>query len=161
MHRLNRFRTVRALGAALPVLLVASAGCDIAMAEHKAKETVEWKKTYQIEPGGRFEIGNINGKIQILPGDGNTIEVVATKIGHGMTSEAAKEAIGRIEIVEDVSAGVVKIQTKIPNRSGGGLFGSSGVQVEYTVHVPAGAAVTASTVNGGVEITGLSGRVSA
>ena len=89
MDTLNGFRTVRALGVVLPLLLVASAGCDIAMAEHKAKETAEWKKSYELQPGGRFEIGNVNGRIQILPGQGNTIEVVATKIGHGMTSEAA------------------------------------------------------------------------
>src|SRR5215203_4125632 len=120
MHRLNRFRAVRALVVVLPVLLVASAGCDIAMAEHKAKETSEWRKSYQLQPGGRFEIGNVNGKIQILPGEGNTIEVVATKIGRGMTAEAAKEALGRVEIAEDVSPGVVKIQTKMPNRSGSG-----------------------------------------
>ena len=159
MHTLNGFRTVRALGVVLPLLLVASAGCDIAMAEHKAKETSEWKKSYELQPGGRFEIGNVNGRIQILPGQGNTIEVVATKIGHGMTSEAAKEALGRIEIAEEVSAGFVKIQTKMPNRSGSGLFGGGGLQVEYVVHVPAGAEVTASTVNGGVEVTGLSGKV--
>jgi len=161
MHTLSRFRTVRALGAVLPVLLVASAGCDIAMAEHKAKETSEWKKSYELRPGGRFEIGNVNGKIHILPGQGNTIDVVAIKTGHGMTSEAAKEAINRIEIAEEVTDSLIKIQTKIPNRSGSGLFGGSNLQVEYTVHVPQGAEVSASTVNGGVEITGLSGKVNA
>jgi len=161
MYTLHRFRTVRALGTILPVLLVASAGCDIAMAEHKARETAEWKKSYELQPGGTFEIGNVNGKIQILPGQGNTVEVVATKIGQAMTAEAAKEALGRIEIAEEVSPGVVKIQTKIARGSGGGLFGSGGVQVEYMVRVPAGADVKASTVNGGLEITGLSGKVNA
>ena len=36
-----------------------------------------------------------------------------------------------------------------------------GTQVKYTVRVPAGAEVKFTTVNGGVEVTGLSGRVTA
>jgi hypothetical protein len=161
MHTLNRFRTVSALGAILPVLLVASAGCDIAMAEHKAKETSEWRKTYDLQPGGRVEIGNVNGKIQVVPGEGNKVEVVATKIGHAMTSEAAKEALNGIEILEDVSATGIKIQTRIARRGGGGLFGGSNLQVEYMVRMPIDAELKASTVNGGVEVTGLSGKVNA
>jgi hypothetical protein len=161
MPTLNRFRTISALGAILPVLLVASAGCDIAMAEHKQKETSEWRKTYDLQPGGRVEIGNVNGKIQVVPGEGNKVEVVATKTGHGMTSEAAKEALNGIEILEDVSSTVVKIQTRIARRSGSGLFGGSGLQVEYMVRVPVSAEVKATTVNGGVEVTGVSGKVSA
>jgi len=159
MHILNRFRAVRAAGAVLPVLLVASAGCDIAMAEHKAQATSEWRKTYELESGGRVEIGNVNGKIQILPGQGNTVEVVATKIGHAMTREAAQESLAGIEILEDVSPAGVKVQTRIARRNSGGLFGGGTLQVEYMVRVPLNAEIKASTVNGGVEITGLSGKV--
>jgi len=162
MHRLNTFRTVRTVGTAvLPALLIVSAGCDIAMADHKAKETSEWRKSYDFQPGGRFEIGNVNGRIHILPGQANTVEVVAVKSGSAMTQEAAKEALNRIEIAEEVSAGVIKIQTKFARASGGGLFGGNSLHVEYTVRVPVDAEVRASTVNGGVEITGLSGRVNA
>ena len=41
----------------IPVLVVASAaasGCDIAMANFKEKETSEWRKTYDLQPGGRI-----------------------------------------------------------------------------------------------------------
>ncbi|MEO6212296.1 MAG: DUF4097 family beta strand repeat-containing protein [Vicinamibacterales bacterium] len=157
MHTMNRFRAVAAV---LPVLLVASAGCDIAMADHKEKETSEWRKTYELQPGGRVEIGNVNGRIQILPGQGSTVDVVAVKIGTGASKESAKEALSRIEIIENISPAVVKVETRMA-RNGGGLFGGSGVQVEYTVHVPLNADVRASTVNGGVEITGIAGRVTA
>ena len=98
---------IRALATLLPLLVVASAGCDIAMADHSQKATAEWKKTYEIQPGGRFEVTNVNGKIDVQPADGNTVEVVATKIGSGATPEAAKEALDRIKIEESVSAGVV------------------------------------------------------
>lgn len=155
-----RSRTIPAAALVLPMLLVASGGCDIAMADHKVKETSEWRKSYELQPGGRVEIGNVNGKIEILQGTGNTVEVVALKIGRGPSREAAKEALDKIDITEDVSPGSVKVETKM-QRMSGGLFNGGGRQVEYTVRVPANAEVRASTVNGGVEINGLGGKINA
>lgn len=71
---------MRAAALILPLLLLATAGCDIAMAEHKQKETAEWRKTYQLQPGGRVEIGNINGRIDVKPSEGNDVEIVATRL---------------------------------------------------------------------------------
>lgn len=155
MRTLNH-RT-RAAALVLPVLLVASTGCDIAMADLKQKETAEWRKTYELQPGGHVEISNVNGKIDVQPGTGNTVEVVAFKSARAVSSEAAKEALGRIEIQENVSPGDVRIQTRM--QRSGALFSGGNLQVEYTVRVPAGADVKFSTINGGIEITGLKGRI--
>ena len=144
----------------LPLLLVASAACDIALSEQREKETAEWRKTYELQPGGRLEIGNVNGKIDVQPGQGNTVEVVAEKIAHGASKEAAAEALKRIEIKEEASPTLVKIETKL-QRGDGGLFSGGNLQVQYTVRVPANLEVHVSTVNGGVEITGVQGRVTA
>lgn len=147
--------TSRALATLLPLLLVAS-GCDLAMADHAEKATAEWKKTYELQPGGRFEVANVNGKVQVFPGDGNTIEVVATKTGSGGSQEAAKEALDKIQITESVSGGEIKIETKV-ERSGD--WGRRGTSVEYVIRVPAGIDLKATTVNGGVDIRGLTGKV--
>jgi hypothetical protein len=146
----------RALATLLPLLLVASGGCDIAMADHSEKATAEWRKTYELQPGGRFEIGNVNGKVEVLPGTGNTVEVVATKTGSASTQEAAKEALQRIQIAESVSAGEVKIETKVDRSND---WGRRGTSVDYVVRVPANIDVKAITVNGGVEVTGVAGKV--
>lgn len=151
---------VRAAALVLPMLVVASAACDIAIAEHKNKETAEWRKTYQLQSGGRLEIGNVNGKIDVRPGEGNAVEVVAEKIAQGPSPEAAREALERIEIKDEASASLVKIETKI-QRGSGGLFSGGNLQVRYTVRVPANLEVHLSTVNGGVDVTGLNGRVTA
>ncbi len=150
----------RAAAFALPVLLVTSAGCDIAIADHRQKETAEWRKTYEVQPGGRVEIGNVNGRIEVRPAEGNTVEVYAKKIASGPTSEAAKQALGRIEIAEESSPSLVKIETKL-QRSAGGFFVGGGLQVEYTVRVPKSIEVRVSTVNGGVEIEGFGGKINA
>jgi len=148
-----------AAAAILPMLLVASAGCDVITADLKHSETAEWRKTYDLAPGGRVEISNINGKIVVEPSTGNAVEVRAQKTAKAATEAGAKEALERIEIREEVSPSSIMIATKIPRASG--WFEMGGTQVKYTVRVPAAADVKFTTVNGGVELMGLTGRVNA
>ena len=89
---------------------------------------------------------------QVEPSTGNTVEVVAQKTAKAATIAAAKEALEKIEIREEVSSSSISISTKLPR--GGGWF-DGGTQVKYTVRVPAGAEVKFTTVNGGVDVTGL------
>jgi hypothetical protein len=149
--------TVRLAALILPVLLTASAGCDLAMAQFRERQTARWTKSYDLQPGGRFELNNVNGRIKVEPSNGNTIEVVADKTAKASSMDAAKAALERIEIREEVSPGVVRLETRV-NR-GGGMFGGAGFEVSYTVRVPAGAEVKLSTVNGGIELAGLAGRL--
>jgi hypothetical protein len=151
----------RALAAAilLPVLLAGAAGCDIVTADFRHKETAEWRKTFELQAGGRVEIGNVNGRIDVEPSSGNTVEVVAQKSARGPTPEAARAALDRIEIREDISASGIKIETR--HQRSGGLFNRGGSEVRYAVRVPAGADVRFATVNGGVNLTGLNGRIEA
>jgi DUF4097 and DUF4098 domain-containing protein YvlB len=145
----------------VPLLLasVASTGCDIVTADLRSEETAQWHKTYQLDQAGRVEIGNINGKIEVEPSTGNTVDVTAVKKARGATPEAAKAALERATINEDVSSGRVKIETKIARSEG--IFGGNNVSVEYHVRVPAGAEVKFTTVNGGIDISGLEGRITA
>ncbi|HJR58948.1 MAG TPA: DUF4097 family beta strand repeat-containing protein [Vicinamibacterales bacterium] len=151
---------LRAVAWLLPILVVASAGCDIAMADFREQEVAEWRKTYELQPGGRVEIANVNGKIEVMPGPGSSVEIFAKKIGKAASKEAAKQALERIQIVESNTGGVIKVETRL-ERSNGGMFGHSNRQVEYVVRVPANAELKLSTVNGGVEIAGMTGRIHA
>jgi hypothetical protein len=155
MTRRHSPRRLAAL--ALPMLFLASAGCDIAMADFKEQQSSRWTKTYELQPGGRFELANVNGKIDVQPSSGNTIEVVAEKTSKAASVEAAKQALERVEIVESVSGGNIRIETRTPR--GSGVFGHANTQVRYTVKLPAGADVKLTTVNGGIELTGLTGRL--
>src|SRR3982751_1969812 len=157
---MNRLAIRRLLPVLVLPLLIASTGCDIVTAEFRSEETDEWRKSYPLGASGRLEISNVNGKIDVRPGNGNTVEIVAVKKAKGPSPEAAKAALERIQIVEDVSAGRGRIETKV-ERNGGGMFHGGGLQVEYRVRVPAGAEVKLETVNGGIDITGLTGRVNA
>jgi len=146
------------LSAVLPMLLLATAGCDIVTADLKHAETAEWRRTYELEPGGSVEIRNVNGKIRVERSTGRTVEVVATKSGRGGTPDEAKRALERIEIVETAAPSSIRIETKLQRT--GSWFGSS-PSVEYAVRVPEGGRLSVTTVNGGVELRDISGDITA
>ena len=145
---------------AVPLLAasIAVTGCDIVTADFRVEESAQWRKSYQLDPKGRVEISNVNGKIEVEPSTGNAVEIEATKKARGASSEAAKAALDRVTITEDVSGGRIRVETKVARVSGFSL-GTGGVQVLYRVKVPARADVKFSTVNGGVELTALEGRI--
>jgi hypothetical protein len=157
---MTRIVNPRLLPVLLLPLLIASSGCDIVTAEFRSEETAEWRKSYPLDASGHLEISNINGKINVEPSNGNTVQVVAIKKAKGPTPEAAKAALERIQIADDASAGRVRIETKVAP-GGGGMFNRGSLQVEYRVRVPVGAEVKVETVNGGIEVSGLKGRVNA
>ena len=145
----------------LPVLLLlfvaaAASGCDIVTADFKSKESSEWRKSYPLQPGARVELSNVNGRIEVTPAAGNTLEVVAVKTARGATAEAARAALDRIEIRDEANASGVRIETKTVR---GGPFNHGGGEVRYTVRVPPSANVRFTTVNGGIELSGLDGQV--
>ena len=144
----------------LPLLVASMAACDIVTADLRSQETAEWHKTYQLDANGRVEISNVNGKIEVEPSSGNTVDITALKKARGASTDAAKAALERASIVEDVSSARIKVETKMTNLNGI-VFNAGNVQVEYRVKVPAGAEVRFTTTNGGIEITGLQGRITA
>lgn len=162
MNTTSRYARRRA-ALVLPALIVASAaaaGCDLAMSHYTQEETAEWRKTYELKPGGTLEITNINGKIEVEPSTGNAVEVVAEKSARAGSVEAAREALRRIEIQETASPDRVRIETKV-QRPAGGMFNHANQEVRYTVKVPPSLDVRFTTVNGSIELTGLTGHINA
>ena len=153
----RRRASLRVLAPALLVAAVAAQGCDIVTAELRHAETAEWRKTYDLQPGGRVEIINVNGKIEVEPSAGNSVEVVAKTTAKGATPEAAKENLSRVEIVDSSAGSTIHVETKVHR---GGWMNSS-ANVTYTVKVPANAELKFATVNGGVELRGISGTIEA
>jgi DUF4097 and DUF4098 domain-containing protein YvlB len=153
-------RVTRRLAPAVAIALLAfaSTACDIVTADLRSEESTNWQKSYPLDASGRLEISNVNGRIRVEPSSGNTVDVTATKKARGATPEQAKAALERATIVETVSAGSVKLETKIARMTGIVMNGGN-LQVEYVVKVPPGAEVRLVTVNGGIEIAGLKGRV--
>jgi DUF4097 and DUF4098 domain-containing protein YvlB len=148
--RALRHQTTRI--AAIAILSGTLSACDLAFSHFNEQASDTWTKTYPLSEGGRLEVKNTNGFIRVEAGSGNQVEVSAEKIGRGATLEAAKESLKTIEVVEDVSADRVRLETK---RQGGGSFGRSGFEVRYTIRVPSSAQVELQNTNGEVRVTGV------
>jgi hypothetical protein len=148
--------TKSVLAALLSLGVVVSTACDLAMVDLKEQATERWSRTYELEPGGRFELQNVNGRIDVQPSEGRAVEVVAEKTARAASTDMAKEALGRVRIEESVTPQSVRIETQTDRTEG--FFNRSGnVSVRYTVRVPAGTRVDIRTTNGGIELGGVRG----
>ena len=136
--------------AAIAVLCTTLGACDLAFSGFKEQATDTWDKKYPLSDGGRLEVKNTNGYIRVEVGS-DQVEVHAERVARAATPEAAKEMLGKIEMVEDVTADRVRIETRRP--SGG--FGHGGVEVRYTIRVPSSAQVELENTNGEVRVTGV------
>jgi len=120
------------------------------------KETEEM--TFDVAPGARVSLENINGDINIINGDSGKIHLVAYK------KAGKQEYMDDLKVVVDADENYVRIETRHP-KSEGGWFNwgkdSSG-SVAYELEVPDDVDLDSiSTVNGDVEIIGVNGMVKA
>jgi Putative adhesin len=107
--------------------------------------TKEFNQSYPLQPGGSFELLNVNGTVEVQGWDRNEIEVHAVK-----TAKQRESDLERVTIEVDAKPNVVSITTRYPQNEG------VEVAVEYTVHVPHGARVEhIGTVNGTLRVFGV------
>jgi DUF4097 and DUF4098 domain-containing protein YvlB len=169
---------VAVLALAVPLL----AGCDIQVGDNGVSFDVtansardEWRRTYTLPEGGRFEIANANGRIEVTQGEGREVEVVAERRVRGGSEDEARRFLESLSMGEEVSAERVRIEAQLPDQRSSGRS----VTVSYTVRVPSGlnlslvtgngevvienvtGTVDASTTNGGIGAEGISGSVKA
>jgi hypothetical protein len=111
-----------------------------------------WSRTFKIGPSGSLDLSNISGDIVITGGAGDEIRVEAVKQANGHNADETKRQLEGITIEASERAGRVEISTSYPRKQ------NSQVDVDYAVHVPAGAAVSVRSVSGNIELTGLKGE---
>jgi hypothetical protein len=105
----------------------------------------EFNQSYPLQPGGTFELQNVNGPVEVQGWDQNVVEVHAVKTAKNKESDLARVSI-------DVTAkpASVSIMTRYPQDEG------VEVAVEYVIHVPHNAKVEhLGTVNGTLRVAGV------
>ncbi|HEY6552944.1 MAG TPA: DUF4097 family beta strand repeat-containing protein [Vicinamibacteria bacterium] len=131
------------------VWAVAASACVVGGPLTARDTTVE---TRDLDPGGRFSLENVNGRVTLTTWDEPRVRIEADRAAR--TEEALREL--RVEIEGDGRR--VSVRTRTPR---GFRFGRGGGRVDYQVTVPADAEVRVSTVNGRIEIEGVAGAVRA
>jgi hypothetical protein len=105
----------------------------------------EFNQTYPLQPGGTFELQNVNGTVDVQTWDRDEVEVRAVK-----TAKHKESDLDLVSIDVDAKRGSVSVTTRYPQNEG------VEVAVEYIVHVPHCAHVEhLGTVNGTLRIAGV------
>jgi hypothetical protein len=153
-------------------LVAAGVACDVKISKDgdvsvdvaSGKASDEWRRTFSLPQGGRLEIINVNGLIEVYPASGSEVEIIARREVRARSEEEAKAGLTKAEMLEDVGPDHVKIEVK-PNDQGVG-FGQHGrvsingrLSIQYRVSVPAGLATWFRTENGVVRLENIAGRI--
>jgi hypothetical protein len=130
---------------------------DISVNHPHGRASREWTRSFPLEPGGRVELVNVNGPIEVGVGPAGTVSLRATITAHGMTEDRAKQILAEAEIEESASPRHVRVATVRRNRS----RGPGGVEVSYQATVPEDARVDINANNANVNVAGVRGPVQA
>ena len=136
--------------------LLGLAGCGVIDLGSEAKET--WTKHYTLDRGGEFAVRNTNGRIEIVAGDGDGIDVTATKVARASSDDGAKDVLKQMSIKESVAPDRVSLESAFDSI---GFSLVSSRRVDYVVHVPRWINVDLRSTNGEQKISDLGGTLKA
>jgi len=105
----------------------------------------EFDRTYPLQPGGSFELQNVNGTVDVQSWDRDEVEVHAVK-----TAKRQESDLSLVSIDIEAKPGAISVTTRYPQNEG------VEVNVEYVVHVPRCAHIEhLGTVNGTLRVAGV------
>ena len=148
----------------LPALLLPA--CDVKVGEKgvsldvsagRASDT--WSRTYTVAAGGRLEAVNVNGGIEVTAAPAGQLEMTVERQVRSLTDEAARDRMAQTEVFETSTPGsvTVRVQDKRDaerKRRGG----PGGLSSKMTIKLPPGLTVSLSTENGPIQLEQVDGR---
>jgi DUF4097 and DUF4098 domain-containing protein YvlB len=149
------------------IAIAAAAFVTLACAPAVAQREDTFRWSGELAAGKTIEVSGINGDVQARPSSGRTVEVVAVKRGDDDDPTAVD-----IEVIEGTDG--IEVCAVYPGRGGSRNttcdhgnddhddddWEDNDVEVDFTISVPSGVAFDGSTVNGGIDVSGLSSDVS-
>ena len=145
---------------------------DIEGVSMRHNATNEWTRHYSLAQGGRVELINSNGPIDVVVGPAGAVDIAAVIEAGAMTETRAREILAEVTMQEAVTPDHIRVAVLRKARGGR-------VVVRFKVAMPAdgrlemstnngelkaggfGAHVKAMVVNGGIELSALRGTVDA
>lgn len=145
-----------------------TAGCDVQVGEKgfsldiaRGKVSDEWVRTYTLSANGRVEIEGVNGTIEVMPAQGREVEVRAEREIRSHSDEAAREALQKVQMLEEVSPDRVRVQATGVSEDQFPFGRHDSLSIRYTVRVPPALTVALKTQNGGIRVQDVNARVEA
>jgi hypothetical protein len=156
-----------ALGAAMPVLTAGVTTSAYAQSKQSSDTPFTWSGA--VQSGRSVYVRNLNGSVRVEEGTGNKVEVTAEKRWRRGNPDDVKITVKQV----GSGGGDVLVCALWNDRSScdedgyhshndGWFHGDNDrndVSVEFVIKLPAGVKVDASTVNGGVDVDGVTSDV--
>lgn len=119
-----------------------------------ASVTEEETFSFKLDDGGRFSLSNVNGSVVVTGGGDDSVEIIATKKADN------QKDLDKIEIEITNSPDEIVVETELGKSDRWYSRGNNSGSVKYEVIVPEGTRLeSVETVNGNVNISGVSGKV--
>lgn len=141
---------------------VAMAAVALALTAAPALAQESWSWNGVVAAGNTLEVKGVNGGITAVPADGNEVRVRVTKRSRRDDPSEVRMVVLEHDGGVTICAVYPQQRNRQPNECAVGRGGRNNVQnndvsVEWEVQVPRGVNLTARTVNGGIEATGMTG----
>jgi len=120
----------------------------------KQKFEEPFSQTEPLEPGGKVEVRNISGDIQVRTWEKNEVKIEALKVSRAESKEKAEENARKVKINVYREDGILKVKTEYPEKRTKNL----NVSVDFTLTVPSGAPVKAASVSGDIRLEDIGGK---
>lgn len=160
---------------AAAVLAGGAAGALAPLTAGAQRDRDRWDWNGTVESGRTVYVRNLNGPVRVEPTSGSTVEVSAVKVirRNGDPADVKITATQRAARGDVVICAVWNDRTDCDEDgyrshstrnnwfNWGDRNRGDDVSVEFTVRVPKGVRITASTINGGLEIQGVDAAVDA
>ncbi len=145
-------KPVTILVAIISVCLVGS-GCGAG--EYVEEEVIE--RSVEFQPGGRLSLVNVNGDISIGTWDRHEVTMKAEKRARAGSEEAARLLLEKTTVEFDRIENRIDIRTEVPEKP----RRNRNVNITYTLTVPEEIDLELRSVNGSIQVNGVSGAVDA
>jgi DUF4097 and DUF4098 domain-containing protein YvlB len=147
---------MRAIPRLTTTLALACAFAVSAAASDRGKLTAEFHQTYPLAANGSMALENINGNVHVTTWERNEVRVDAVK------SAYSQKRLDEAKIEVDARSNRVSIKTTYPDHNWHSDDEDNPATVEYTLTVPRAVRIDeVKLVNGGLDITGVTGEVRA
>jgi DUF4097 and DUF4098 domain-containing protein YvlB len=151
--------SLRSTTAAFAVSLVAGSAAWAG----SATETID--RTFALPKGKQVVVQNLNGPVDVTAWDSPQVRMVAIKTARAATDSRARAYLKELQVQVEQTEGRLLIKTRTPGSEGGlrGWIACAGVdgEVAYQLSLPREARLALSTVNGNVEVGGMTALVRA
>jgi len=152
---MNNLRMKKALAISLCLAFVATVGAGLAFGRERYEE--KFAKTEALAKDGKVNLRNISGDIEIKSWKEDQVKIEALKVSEASTLDKAKENAALVPIEVAKEAGVLRIETKYPERKDFWGNDSINVSVSYKLWIPEKASVDVKSVSGDVHIDPIGG----